>query len=240
MPISFLARKLQHGANLVDSDVDRIDQIVGEPRDVLAGQDLFLHGDHSAFVHVMNSGTACRYKMLPDGSRAIVALMLPGDFCDLHISILAEMDHSMGAVSDCTISRISSDELDRLLDAHPRIKRACIWSNLVDEAILREWLVNIGRRSSDRRLAHLFCELYLRLNAVGLTEDHTFHVPLTQPILADLLGITPVHVQRTLASLRRSGLVSVQGGYVRIPDFAVLEELAGFDRTYLHLPDMTG
>ncbi|MHA6344237.1 Crp/Fnr family transcriptional regulator [Roseivivax sp. CAU 1761] len=209
-------------------------------RRVRSGDDIVSEGEGTGHVHFVASGTACRYKLVEDGRRAIVALLLPGDFCDLHVAILDEMDHSIGALTDCEVASIPTAELLRMLDQYPSINRACLWATLVDEAVLREWLVNIGRHSSEKNLAHLFCEIYVRLHTVGLTEDHSYWMPFTQQTLGDLLGITPVHVQRTMSRLRGAELISQQGGHIRLLDFDALAELGEFDRTYLNLGKGSG
>lgn len=232
---SFLTRKLRHGAQLKAADIERLNDVVEPFMSVAAGEDLIQEDDNPKFVHFVKSGIICRYKQLSNGNRAIVALLLPGDFCDLHIHILGHMDHSLGALTESEVSRIAANELHAMLEGHPAINRACLWSTLVDEAILREWLVNVGRRSSEQQLAHLFCELYTRLHAVGLAVGHIFSMPFTQATLADLLGITPVHVQRTMARLRDAGRIVVQNRNIRLLDFDALAELAEFDPVYLHL-----
>jgi CRP-like cAMP-binding protein len=230
-----LTRKLCHGADLSDEDVSRLAAVTLSAQEVPAGRDIVSEGGGTDHVHFVTSGTACRYKLLRDGRRSIVVLLLPGDFCDLHIDILDRMDHSIGALTTCSVARIPKAELRKMLVSYPSINRACLWATLVDEAVLREWLVGVGRRSSEQQLAHLFCELYVRLDAVGLTAGDGYHMPFTQATLADLLGITPVHVQRIMRRLRRNGLVSQQGDRISIPDFDSLAELGEFDPAYLHL-----
>ena len=230
-----LIRKLRLGAKLSEDDVDRLKRVVGEARTIPAGQDLTSRGDKPENVHFVQSGFACRYKLTEDGGRAIVALLLPGDFCDLHVAILGEMDHSIGAITNCEVSHIGSAELNAMLVKYPSINRACLWATLVDEAVLREWLVNLGRRTSDKALAHLFCEIFTRLKMVGVVADHHFHLPATQADLGDMLGISQVHVQRTLTKLKDQGLITMQSRYVQIVDVDRLMEFADFDPAYLHL-----
>ncbi len=230
-----LARKLWNAGRLDPEDLKRLDQVIAEPFDLEARADLIQHGDDPENVHLVLSGMVCRYKVLPDGRGAIVALMLPGDICDLHVAILGRMDHSIGTVTDCRLVKISRHTIEDLLDNHPRIRKALFWSTLVDEAILREWLVNMGRRRADQQMAHLFCEMHARLNAVGQTQDAL--MPLTQEELGDILGISTVHAQRVLSGLRNKGLVTVQDCRVAVPDIEHLREFAQFDGDYLHLAD---
>lgn len=235
MSESHLVRKLRHGAQLASRDVERLEALVRSANSVEAGTDLIVEEASPRHLHIVTSGVACRYKHLPDGRRAILALLLPGDFCDLHVSILGHMDHSIGTLVDSRISRVSEDRLEELLNASVPIRRACWWATLVDEAILREWLVNVGRRPSNQQIPHLFCEIYTRLCAVGMARDHGFDMPLTQAMIADLLGISAVHVQRVLRELRDEGLVTLQGRRVTFPNYDRTAAHAQFDPGYLHL-----
>lgn len=231
----YLVRKLEQGALLDAADFERIRQLVSDPVTVESGSDLVREGNTPRDIHFITGGAACRYKILPDGRRAIVALLMPGDFCDLHVDLLGHMDHSIGALTDCTFSRVAAVEVDAVLLAHPAIGRACRRAELVEAAILREWVVNVGRRSSEQQLAHLFCEFYLRMNSVGLTHDHHFRMPFTQVALGDMLGITSVHVQRTMSRLREDGLITLQRREIHIINFEKLAERGDFDPGYLHL-----
>lgn len=235
---SHLTRKLRFGAALGKEEACRLDRLVREAVPVPARTDLVVQYQATEHVHVVKSGVACRYKMMPDGRRAILALLLPGDFCDLHVAILDYMDHSIGTLVDCEISRVSRNEIECMLTHYPLINRACWWATLVDEAVLREWLVNIGRRRTDQQLAHLFCEIYVRLKAVGLAGDHSFRMPFTQETLGDLIGATQVHVQRTMAQLRGAGLITLQDRVIAFPDFDALAGFAEFEPGYLHLGGM--
>lgn len=237
---SKLTRRLRYGADLQQADVERLEKISTSALFFEAHTDLVRQLDPPRHVHVLVEGVACRYKVLPNGRRSIVAFILPGDFCDLHMTILRHFDYSICTLADSRIARLNGGEVDMMLATFPAINRACWWSTLVDEAVLREWLVTVGRRTSEEALAHLFCELYTRLNAVGLTQDHVFRLPFTQTTLADVLGISTVHVSRVLTSLRSSGLVELQDRLIKLPDFPALCDLAMFDATYLHLGRRNG
>ncbi|MCE7029657.1 Crp/Fnr family transcriptional regulator [Jiella avicenniae] len=234
-----LFRKLSDANTLNDADRDILDKVIARQRTVAARRDVISAGDRPKDVHLVIEGFACRYKLLPDGQRQIVAILVPGDFCDLHVAILGEMDHGIATLSNCTIVEIPPATVDDLTMNHPRITRSLWWATLVDEAILREWVTNLGRRPADRHIAHLMCELYLRLKAVGLVIDHTFELPLTQQELADAIGISIVHANRMLSDLRDRGLVTFQGRRVRIADFDALMAFADFDPAYLHLVPRT-
>jgi CRP-like cAMP-binding protein len=144
------------------------------------------------------------------------------------------MDHSIGTLSPAKVAFIPREKMDELMRKGDNLGRALMWSTLVDEAILREWLVNLGHRPADKRVAHLICEMMLRSNAVGLTDDDSFDLPLTQEELADTMGITPVHMNRTLQTLRGHNLITTQGKRVYINDVTRLMEFSGFNPNYLH------
>ena len=209
-----LIRKLRHAGCLAHEDEAVLLRACANARDVAARQDLTCEGDRPENVHLVLQGIACRYKVLPKGRRQITALLVPGDFCDLHVAILERMDHSIATVTPCTVARLPRATIEELTAGYPRIARALWWATLVDEAILRAWLVNMGQRQADRQMAHLFCELEARLGAVGLVERAggaaTFAMPLRQADVADLLGMTDVHVNRSLKELRAAGHIVLQ------------------------------
>jgi CRP-like cAMP-binding protein len=145
------------------------------------------------------------------------------------------MDHSIGAITACSVVDIPRATVDELVQRHPNIACAMRWATLVDEATLREWLANMGQRTADRQLAHLICELRLRLEVVGLADKGGMHIPMTQEEMGDTLGISTVHVNRVLQQLRMDGLMMIRGHAVQIPDLARLERFAEFNPDYLHL-----
>jgi CRP-like cAMP-binding protein len=166
--------------------------------------------------------------------RHIMAYLVPGDFCDLHVLILKAMDHNIGTLSACSVVKISARRILEMTE-RPALARALWWATLVDEAVLREWLVNIGQREAPERLAHILCELLLRLRAVGLADSNCYELPITQEELGDTLGLSTVHVNRTLQALRAANLITLKGGHVVILDPDRLFEFSGFNPNYLHL-----
>ncbi|MBB2965106.1 helix-turn-helix domain-containing protein [Methylobacterium sp. R2-1] len=232
-----LIRKLESFAPLSDEDRTLLEQICESPRLVPPHTDLGREGDKPDGVFLVLSGFACRHKLRANGSRQINAYLLPGDLCDLDVALLEEMDHTITTLSACKVVRLAPELVADLLTHYPRIARALRKSQLVDEATLREWLMNVGRRSAIERLAHLFCEVLLRLRAVGLATEANCELPLTQVDLADTTGITSVHVNRSLRELRRRGLIELEGGRLKILDYAGLQALAEFRANYLHLGD---
>jgi CRP-like cAMP-binding protein len=229
-----LITKLEQFTKLSDEEKRSVEGAIRDVRQFEARQDIIAEGERPDDVHLLLEGWAGRYKVLPDGGRAIMAYLIPGDVCDIHITLLNEMDHSIGTLSPAKIAFIPREKMDALMRKGDNLSRALMWSTLVDEAILREWLVNLGHRPADKRLAHFICEMMLRSNAVGLTDDDSFDLPLTQEELADTMGVTPVHMNRTLQALRSRNLITTQGKQVIINDVERLMEFADFNPNYLH------
>lgn len=232
-----LVRKLQHGGQLSSSDRQALQIACLDVRQVDGHIDIIAEGEKPSHVHVVLDGFACRYKLLPDGARQIMAWLVPGDFCDLHVAILGEMDHAIATLSPSSIAYIPRAKIEVLLTTSGELSRALCWATLVDEGVLREWLANMGRRPADKQVAHLFCELLLRLRAVDMAEDDTMDLPLTQVELADTVGLSSVHVNRVIQQLRDRGLISWRGKVLKVEDVAGLRAFADFDPNYLHLDD---
>lgn len=235
MSDSALVRRLSTLADLDAEDVSRIAKLCNNTRQVPRKKHIAKEGDRPEYVHVMLSGWGARYKTLRDGSRQIVDFVIPGDFCDLHVSLLHEMDHGILALTPCCVARINQEKIARLTSENNRIVRAMWWSTLVDQAILREWVLNVGRRDAYERVGHLLCEMHFRMKRVGLVEDDRLSLPVTQEELADATGLTSVHMNRTLQRLRREKLIELGGGMLTLLDVAALREAAGFDPSYLHI-----
>jgi CRP-like cAMP-binding protein len=229
-----LIRKLETVGGLSDADKDTLDDLCRDVREFGARRNIIREGDRPDYVHLVISGWAARYKLVRDGQRQITAFLLPGDFCDLHITVLGHMDHSIIALTPVRLACIPAKVMEQLPFERPALTRALWWSTLVDEAVLREWLVSAGRRNAHQALAHLLCELHTRLRRVGMVHDDRFELPVTQEDLADALGMTPVHVNRMLKRLRKEQLIQIFDRKVTILDSEGLCAVAGFDPSYLH------
>jgi len=204
-------------------------------REVEPRRDLIREGERPRAVNLMLDGWACRYKQLADGRRQILSFLLPGDVSDANALILAEMDHSIGAITRLRYAEIAADEVEAMIARSPAIARALSWSELAAAAIAREWIANLGRRTAYERLAHLLCELFVRLRHGGLTDGDSCDFPVTQGDLADATGLTAVHVNRTLQDLRRDGLIDLRGRRLAVPDLDALKRAGLFKGNYLHL-----
>lgn len=227
-------KKLAIFSELTRSDAAALEQATVHARKLPARRDLIREGDKPGPVFIMLEGWAFRYKILPNGSRQIMAFLMPGDACDLHIGLLDTMDHSIQTVTPARVATISRSDMDRMMLERPGIARAMYMAQLTDEGTLRAWIVSMGRRSSIERVAHLMCELYLRAHSIGLIDSSIFALPLSQVVLADALGMTPVHINRILRELRLSGSMQLNRGSLVIMDPIKLVQIAGFDENYLH------
>ena len=227
--------KLEQSVALADADKALLDALIRRPRRYAAGEDIITVGEVPDQVNVVLDGWLCRYKMLKGGERQIVAVLLPGDFCDLTVFILKEMDHSIGAITDCTVAKIPRKDILEMLKDRPNLTTALWWSSLQDEAVLREWIVGLGRRGAYQRTAHLLYELYARMTSVGLKSDGVIELPLTQRDLSDMVGLTYVHLNRVLQTMRRQDLITIGHGSLSFQDPEKMRAAADFDSDYLHL-----
>lgn len=231
-----LIRKLEHFVRLSEEDKEMLKRIsAARVRKLVARDDLIREGEPPHVVNLMLEGWACRYKDLEDGRRQIISLFLPGDLCDLNIFVLRKMDHSIGALTDLSVAEIPREVFDELTEQFPRVTQALLWETLVNTAIQREWTVNLGQRDASERMAHLLCELFLRLRAVGLADGNSCAMPLTQAELGEAVGLSTVHVNRVLQTLRTSRLIVLKEKTLIIPDLERLMDACMFNIDYLHL-----
>lgn len=228
-------RKLEGLVALSDVDRAMLERISASPRYVSPQTDLVCEGNRPDGVFLILEGMAGRLKHRANGARQIMAFLVPGDLCDLDVALLARMDHTITTLSACRVVRIPPETVAELMEHHSQLARALRMSTLVDEATLREWLVNIGCRSALERIAHLFCELLVRLQAVGLASEDSYDLPITQMDLADTTGLSNVHVNRVLQELRRQGVIALKSRRLQILDLPRLRTIAEFKPNYLHL-----
>jgi CRP-like cAMP-binding protein len=227
-----LLNKLEGLFTLSDDDRVALTALTASPRTIETGTDPCREIDTPDGILVVTEGFACRYKLRPNGARQITDYLLPGDHCNLD-TLPGELLGSLTALTRTKVARISFEALSSAQRDYPGIAGAFRRAAVVEGAILREGLVNMGRRSADERLAHFFCEIYARMHAVGLVQGNSFRVPLTQFDLGDTLGLSYVHVNRTLQSLRQQGLFTLSSKTLTILNPEGLEKLAGFDPSYL-------
>lgn len=231
-----LTRRLEEYTPLTDSDRAELARLCAQStRTIAAKRDLISEGDAPRSIYVILDGWACHYRMLENGRRQIVDYAIPGDLCDLNLFVLDRMDHSICAITRLKVAEVGREVLHRVVTNFPNITTALWWVELVSKSIHREWIVNVGQRSARERIAHLFCELFLRLESVGLTNGFSCDFPLTQNEIAETTGLTSVHVNRTIQELRREGLLILERHRLTIPDMFALESAGLFNPNYLHL-----
>lgn len=212
-----------------------LENIVTRVEHYRAGQDIVTEGSHPKESCLMIEGFSARAHVIEQGQRQLTAVHVPGDFVDLHSLLLKVMDHGVVALTNCVVSKVPHESLKAISAEYPHLTRMLWLSTVVDAAIHRAWIVSMGRRSSIAQVAHLLCELYLRLKAVGLTQEYGFDLPITQVQLGDMLGRSVVHVNRILQFLRRKELIAWRGTSLTILDWERLQAIAGFDPNYLSL-----
>ncbi|QQO13244.1 Crp/Fnr family transcriptional regulator [Bradyrhizobium diazoefficiens] len=232
---SALITKLTVSNNLDADDIRAIHSLRIRARHLDAGEVIVADGDRPSDCCLIADGFAFRSKTTADGKRQVLSIHIPGEIPDLQSLHLEVMDHDLIAVTPCLLGFISHDELREVNRQRANLASALWRETLIDGAIFREWIVNVGRREATPRMAHLLIELHKRLKAIGHTRDGEFGLPITQADLGDCLGLSVVHTNRVLQHLRKEGLVSVTRSEFHILKPKQLEELAGFEPTYLHL-----
>jgi len=230
-----LLRKLESLSSLASEEKAALLRLPLRLKAVAADQDIVREGDAPTECCLLVEGFACRYNVTAQGKRQILSFHISGDIIDLQGLHLSVMDHSIATLVPSQLAFIQHDDLRALMGDHPRIGNLFWRDTLIDAAMFRQWTLNVGRRQAPARMAHVLCELLVRLRTVELVEDHVFDLPLTQAELADALGLSHVHVNRVLQDLRGQGLISQHGHTLRVLDWKGLKELGEFDPTYLHL-----
>ncbi len=224
----------QHDA-LSDEEKALLAGAMSFEKDFSTGQDLVSEGSRPTYSTLILEGLAARYKVLEDGGRQFTSLQVPGDFVDLHAFLLKTMDHGIVALSPCRVIIAEHSRLRVITEEAPHLTRLLWLDTLVDGAIHREWIVAMGRRSKTAHLAHLVCELFVRLQVVKRTSGMSFYLPLSQAELADVLGLSVVHMNRVIGALRKVGVISWANYTVTILNWHRLQEIAEFDPTYLSM-----
>jgi CRP-like cAMP-binding protein len=230
-----LILKLEQRDQLSDAEKRALENAISRVRVVEADEDVIREGDRPTESSLLLDGFAARYKIVSNGRRQISALHVAGDFLDLHSFLLKTMDHGVLALTTCRIANVPHATLEKITDEFPHLTRMLWLNTLIDGAIHREWLTAMGRLSATAHMAHLICELYLRLKLVGRAEGDTVQLPITQAELGDTLGISTVHVNRVVQELRSQSLITWRGERLTIDNWDGLRKAAEFDPTYLHL-----
>ena len=227
-------RRLDSRIRLEESDREAIRSLPFTRRTLDAASYMVREGEPPETCALLLSGFAYRHKVTGDGARQILSVHMPGEFLDLQNSFLMVADHNVQALTRCDIAALPVPALRPLADGHPRLARAMWIDTLIDAAVFREWIVNVGQRDATSRIAHLLCEFALRLHAAGLAEERTYELPMTQEQIADAVGLTPVHVNRVLQTLGRMNVIARDKRAVTILDWDALRDVGDFNSRYLH------
>ncbi|MEA3032264.1 MAG: hypothetical protein QOH86_280 [Sphingomonadales bacterium] len=233
--LEVLLLKLRARDVVGEAEEEMLRGAIGRIGEVAPGRPLVRANTTLSESILLVEGLACRYKDLAGGERQIMEMHVPGDFVDLHGFLLKRLDHTVGALTPVRYAAVPHDALRRITETQPHLARILWFSTLIDAAIHREQIVSVGRRTALSRIAHLLCELNVRLKIVGLADEDGYALPLTQADVADATGLTSVHVNRMLRKLRNDDLLTFRNGRVTIHDWDGLQRVAEFDPTYLHL-----
>ena len=229
-----LIRRLRTSSGLAEEDIGEIRALPITVKKYAAERAVVSDGERASACCLIADGFCMRSKTIADGKRQILSLHIPGDIPDLMSLFLHVMDHDLSTLTPCTLGFISHEALTKLHRRRPNIAEIFWRDTLIDAAMFREWIVNVGQRPAPARLAHVMAELRQRLTLIGRGEGSGFELPLTQEQIADALGITAVHSNRVIRQLREDGVVDLHRGQVTVLDEAKFQELADFDGRYLH------
>lgn len=230
-----LVRKLETSSPLQSVEREQLLRLPLILKQFESGQDIVSERERTKHCCLVAEGLVCRYKIVGDGQRQILSLHLPGDIPDIHSLLIEQMDHNLGTLTPSIVGLIPHEAVRSLTRTYFRIAEAFWRETLIEAAIYREWMVGIGRRSAPSRIAHLFCEFVVKMTAIGLSDGKTCELPLTQPEIADALGLSTVHMNKKLREIRQAGLVRLRSNRLTILNWPGLCRLAEFDPDYLHL-----
>ncbi|TGQ23610.1 MAG: cyclic nucleotide-binding domain-containing protein [Mesorhizobium sp.] len=229
-----IIRKLQIISDLTQADIAILESIAVQERDYRTGEDIVREGDRPSHSFAVLDGLVASAKITGEGKRQITSIFVPGDIPDLHGIHLSVMDCTFAPLTPARVGFMRHHALRAICAKHPSIANLFWRSTLIDAAIYREWVTNVGRRDAYVRMAHLLCELIVRLHAVGQIQDHVAEFPVSQAVLGDAVGLSTVHVNRVLQELRRDGLISTSGSRLKALDWKGLVRAGDFYTTYLH------
>jgi CRP-like cAMP-binding protein len=233
--IDLFILKLRARHNLSGEEESALRSVRWQPRTYERNQIMVHSGELLDHSILLLRGFVLRSKNTADGARQIVETNVAGDFVDLHGFILKRLEHEIGAATRCEVALAPHEELRRITDRLPRLTRVLWFQTLVDASIHREWMLVLGKKRGRARIAQFFCEMQARLGLVGLADKKGYALPFSQLELADITGMTPVHLNRCLKELREAGIVTFRNSHVDIHDLGRLSRDAQFDPNYLHI-----
>ncbi|QJB70288.1 Crp/Fnr family transcriptional regulator [Parasphingorhabdus halotolerans] len=230
-----LLRRISFYADLDDNDKDVIIQLKGHEKRFERNSDLIDAGQELDSILIVKDGWAIRYKTLEDGRRQVLNVLLPGDMFDLQVLVAAEADHSVSTITTLDALSVKPSVFRGLLTESGRLTLAFWWMQVQEEAFLREQIVRNGQQTARERIGHFLLELHRRLQIADEGTRDGFRMPLTQTVIADALGLTPIHTNRVLRQLERDELIEREKGWVVFKDAGRLAEICQFDPSYFHL-----
>ena len=234
-PLELLLDNLELRSPLAEEDRQAILALPYSLKSLAPGSYAVREGEPPTGCGVLVSGFAYRQKLTGDGGRQILSIHIPGEALDFQNTFLNVADHSVQMLTRGHLAIIPRADIQRIARSSAAIGHAILVNILVDASIFREWILNVGRRDAKSRLAHVLCELAVRLDAHGLADDMGYHLPMTQAELADALGLTPVHLNRVIRSLEVDGLLVRSKRDISFPDWERMRDIADFNDRYLHL-----
>lgn len=233
-PLELLVRSLELRTPLSQADREAILELPYTLQTLEPSTYIVREGEKPTKCGVLVSGFAYRQKITGDGARQIIAIHMPGDAVDFQNLFLDVSDHNVQLLTRSEVAFVPREALRALVRSRYEVAHATFVKTLIEASIFREWVVNVGRRKARQRLAHVLCEFGHRLDALGLAEEYGYELPMTQEELGDALGLTPVHVNRTLKALTKEGLITRTKRYVNFPDWQKLRDVGDFNERYLH------
>lgn len=239
--LSFFAERMSHRASLSEADRAAIAELPHVRRRLNANTYLIREGEPPrSSCSLLISGMAFRHKLTVEGARQIVSVHLPGELLDLQHLFLNIADHSLQALTEVEVADIERDVLQDLILTRPAVANAFWVDGLIDASVFREWVLNVGRRDARARIAHILCEIAVRMRGAGLiSASEKFVLPMTQEQLGDATGLTSVHVNRTIKALATDGLIEHSGRSISIANWQKLRRVGDFNPLYLHLDQVS-
>jgi CRP-like cAMP-binding protein len=234
-PHEIIIRQIETANRLDGGDRDALRGLPLRLRTISGNRDIFREGHRPTECCAILSGVGCRYKIVGGGRRQIVSFHFPGDMPDSQSLFLEKMDHNLGTITPAKVALIPHAAIIAVMDQRRSLATVFARQGQIEGSIFREWVANIGRRSALARVAHLICECFERMHTIGLADNATFELPITHAELGDATGLSNVHINRTMRTLRGDNLVKTVGKVHTICDWTRLRELADYRPDYLHL-----
>ncbi|CAN5206548.1 Crp/Fnr family transcriptional regulator [soil metagenome] len=237
-PLDIVVRKLEKHMLLTAGEKKALREAFETTTDFAEGDDLGSIGESVSFVGALLVGHLCRQLTLNNGSRQLLSLPMAGDTVQMQSGLLNTMDHSVTALTPCTLAIASKAAIEAMSEEFPRLADILCRNVAIEASVTRQWVLSMGRRDAYGRLSHLFCEMFSRMSDAGLTTGASYAMPLTQAELSDATGMSVVHVNRTLMQLRDRGLIRLGRGRLTVCDWDGLVSAGAFDPAYLHLHEI--